>query len=220
MIWSNSRSAVAGRPGLARAALLLAPLALAACGSVVAGGSSGAAGSPASPAPVTAVQGALCADQGGVDHLVVTRTGILTNLRVLRFTFPAVVTVASAAQAGAVARALCALPPQPTGIVNCPADLGISYQLKFAADGHQPDVVTVASTGCEVVSGAGKLRTISAVPRFWTVLGKAMRLHPPLAQELFRGTSKAGKHCASAAAQLAKSVNCPGQNQPGQNQPG
>ena len=214
MIWSNSRSAVAGRPGLARAALLLAPLALAACGSVVAGGSSGAAGSPASPAPVTAVQGALCADQGGVDHLVVTRTGILTNLRALRFTFPAVVTVASAAQAGAVARALCALPPQPTGIVNCPADLGISYQLKFAADGHQPDVVTVASTGCEVVSGAGKLRTTATAPRFWAVLGTAMRLHSPVTQKVFRGVSKAGKHCATASTQMGQAGNCPGKHLP------
>jgi len=218
MSLSNSRSGAAGRRGLARAALLLAPLALTACGSVVAGSSSGAAGSPA--APVSARQGALCADKGAVNHLAVTRKGMVTHVQEQRFTFPADVSVTSAAQAQNVAKALCALPPQPTGIVNCPADLGITYQLRFAADGRHFPVVTVASTGCEVVSGAGKLRTISAVPRFWTVLGKAMRLHPPLAQELFRGTSKAGKHCASAAAQLAKSVNCPGQNQPGQNQPG
>jgi hypothetical protein len=212
MSLSNSRSGAAGRRGLARAALLLAPLALTACGSVVAGSSSGAAGSPA--APVSARQGALCADKGAVNHLAVTRKGMVTHVQEQRFTFPADVSVTSAAQAQNVAKALCALPPQPTGIVNCPADLGISYQLKFAADGHQPDVVTVASTGCEVVSGAGKLRTTATAPRFWAVLGTAMRLHSPVTQKVFRGVSKAGKHCATASTQMGQAGNCPGKHLP------
>jgi hypothetical protein len=212
---SNSRSGAAGRRGLARAALLLAPLALAACGSVVAG-SSGAAGPAASPTAVRAAQpGTLCADQGAVNHLVITRKGIVTHVQAQRFAFPAVVTVTSPAQAQAVAKALCALPPGPTGITNCPADLGISYQLRFAADGRNFHVVTVASTGCEIVSGAGKVRTISTAPGFWVVLGKAMRLQGPVAQKAFAGTPKGGKHCTPASTAMAQSGNCPGRKQPG-----
>jgi hypothetical protein len=212
---SNSRSGAAGRRGLARAALLFTPLALAACGSVVAG-SSGAAGSAASPTAVRAVQpGTLCADQGAVNHLVVTRTGIVNHVQAQRFAFPAVVTVTSPAQARAVAKALCALPPGPTGITNCPADLGISYQLRFAAGGRHFHVVTVASTGCELVSGAGKVRTISTAPGFWFVLGKTMRLHGPLAQKAFTGTPQGGKHCTPASTAMAQSANCPGRKQSG-----
>jgi hypothetical protein len=181
---------------------------------VVAGSSSGAAGSPPSLAPVTARQGTLCTDKGAVNHLVVTRKGIVTHVQEQRFTFPADVTVTSAAEAQMVAKALCALPLQSTGIVNCPADLGISYQLRFAADGRHFPVVTVASTGCEVVSGAGKLRTIATAPGFWAVLGTAMRLHSPASQKVFRGVSKAGKHCAPASTQLAQSGNCPGKHKP------
>lgn len=211
---SNSRSGAAGRRGLARAALLLTPLALAACGSVAAG-SSGAAGSAASPTAVSAAQGTLCADQGSVNHLVVTRKGIVTHVQAQRFAFPAVVTVTSPAQAQAVAKAICALPPGPTGITNCPADLGISYQLRFAADGRHFGVVTVASTGCEMVSGAGKVRTISTTPGFWVVLGKAMRLQGPVAQKAFAGTPNGGKHCGPASTAMAQSVKCPGRKQPG-----
>jgi hypothetical protein len=211
---SNSRSGAAGRRGLARAALLLIPLALAACGSVVAGGGSGSAGSAASPAVKVVQPGALCADQGAVNHLVVTRKGIITHVQA-RFAFPAVVTVTSPAEARAVAKALCALPPGPTGITNCPADLGISYQLRFAADGQHFRVVTVASTGCEIVTGAGKVRTIVKTPGFWFVLGKAMRLDAPGAQKAFAGTSKGGKHCAPTSTALAQSGNCPGRHQPG-----
>ena len=210
---SNSRSGAAGRRGLARAALLLIPLALAACGSVVAG--SDAAGSAASPAVKVVQPGALCADQGAVSHLVVTRKGIVNHVQAQRFAFPAVVTVTSPAQARAVAKALCALPPGPTGITNCPADLGITYQLRFAADGQHFGVVTVASTGCEIVSGAGKVRTIVKTPGFWSVLGKAMRLNAPGAQKAFTGTPKGGKHCGPASTAMAKSGNCPGQKQPG-----
>ena len=211
---SNSRSGAAGRRGLARAALLLIPLALAACGSVAAG-SSGAAGPAASPSAVRAAQpGSLCADQGAVNHLVVTRKGIVTHVQA-RFAFPAVVTVTSPAQAQAVAKELCALPPGPTGITNCPADLGISYQLRFAADGRHFGVVTVASTGCEMVSGAGKIRTISTTPGFWAVLGKAMRLEGAGAQKAFVGTPKGGKHCVPASTAMAQSGDCPGRKQPG-----
>lgn len=214
---SNSRGDAAGLRRLARAALLLVPLALAACGSVVAGSS----GSPAAPVLKAVQPGALCADQAAVNHLVVKRSGLTGHVGVgdpvlaRRFTFPAVVTVASAADARAVARALCALPLQPAGIVNCPADLGITYQLRFAAGGTRFHTVSIQPTGCEIASGIGKLRTISHAPGFWSVLSKGMRLEAPAGQQLFRGTAPPGKHCAPASTQLAQTGNCPGKNQPG-----
>jgi hypothetical protein len=209
MGWSTSRSGAAGRRVLVPAALLLASLALTACGSVVAGSGSGAPGS--TPAQLT-----LCSDTGAVNHLVVTRKGIVTHaLAQSRFTFPAVVTVTSAPEAQAVAKALCALPRQPAGITNCPADFGIVYQLRFATGGRHFGVVKVESTGCQIVSGAGKPRTISRAPGFWGVLGKAMRLPGPVAQRLFIGTGKGGKKCAPASTQMAQTGSCPGHNQPG-----
>jgi hypothetical protein len=210
MGWSTSRSSAAGRRGLARAAILLVPLALTACGSVVAGSGNsaqtGAAGTDIK-APLT-----LCSDVGAVNHLVITRKDVILHVRALpRFPFPAIVTVTSAAEAQAVARALCALPPQPTGIINCPIDLGIVYQLRFAANGRHFPVIKVEATGCRVVTGVGKARTISRTPGFWAVLGKAMRLHGPVAERVFGGVT----HCAPASTQLAQSGSCPGQRQPG-----
>jgi hypothetical protein len=211
MSWSNSLSGAAVGRGLARAALLLVPLALAACGSVAAGGGAGSAGaqgaqSSGAQSPGAQSTGAqstdkalplpppLCADLGAVNHLVVRRTGIIPHVQDQRFTFPALVTVTSAVDARAVATALCALPAQPGGIVNCPNDLGIGYQLRFAAGRHHFHVVTLQTTGCEIVSGVGKPRTIVHSSRFWAVLGQALRLrlHFPLAQQAFAGPSAGG----------------------------
>ncbi len=204
MSWSNSRSGAAGGRGLARAALLLVPLALAACGSVAAGSGAGSAAAPGAQFPGAQSPGAqstdkavplpspLCANPGAVNHLVVRRTGIIPHVQAQRLTFPALVTVTSAAAARAVATAVCALPAQPGGIVNCPNDLGIGYQLRFAAGRHHFHLVTLQATGCEIVSGAGKPRTIAHSTRFWVVLGQALRLHSPFVRKAFTGTSAGG----------------------------
>ena len=214
MSWSISRSGAAGGRGLARAALLLVPLALAACGSVTVGSGAGSAGAPGAQSPGAQSPGAqspgaqspgaqstdkavplpspLCANPGAVNHLVVRRTGIIPHVQAQRLTFPALVTVTSAAAARAVATAVCALPAQPGGIVNCPNDLGIGYQLRFAAGRHHFHLVTLQATGCEIVSGAGKPRAIAHSTRFWVVLGQALRLHSPFVQKAFTGTSAGG----------------------------
>jgi hypothetical protein len=186
---SKSRSSAAGGRGIARAALLLVPLALAACGSVVAGNGTGtgSAGAQAAQAPNKAVTAGLCADPGAVNRLVIRRTGIIMQPRQQRFTFPALVTVTSAADARAVARAVCALPMQPAGILSCPADFGIGYQLRFAAGRHHFAVVKLHAAGCEIVTGAGKPRTITHSTAFWAVLGKALRLHTPLVHRALIG---------------------------------
>jgi hypothetical protein len=216
MNWSKSRSGTACGLGIARAVLLLFPLALAACGSVVVGSGASSAGATGTQSPNIAVPLSLCTeDPGAVNHLVVTRTGVVSHVQDQRFTFPAVVTVTSAAEAGKVAAALCALPRQPAGITNCPADFGIVYQLRFAAAGHHFHVVKLQTSGCEVVSGAGKPRTIVHDPAFWGVLGKAMLLHAPVLQRAFAGVSPGGRECAPASAQLAQAGNCPGSHQRG-----
>ncbi len=189
MSWSISRNGGSGWRGISRAAFLLAPLALAACGSVVPGSGAGSAGTHGAQAPDKAVPLTLCADSGAVSHLVVRRTGPLPNPHPQRFTFPPLVTVTSAAGARSVAAALCALPRQPAGVVNCPAGFGVGYQLRFAAGQHHFRVVRLQATGCEVVTGLGKPRTVSRSPHFWFVLGKAMRLHGPFVQRVFAGSA-------------------------------
>jgi hypothetical protein len=216
MSWSNSRSGAAGGRGIARAALLLVPLALAACGSVLPGGGAGSASPQSAQSPNKAVPlpSPLCMNPGAVDHLVVRRTGVISRVQEQRFTFPALVTVTSAADARAVARALCALPAQPAGITNCPADFGIGYQLRFAAGRHHFHVVTLQATGCEIVTGLGKPRTIARTPAFWAVLGNAMRLHFPVARKVFAGPF-GGRNCEPASTQLGQVGNCPESHQPG-----
>lgn len=183
---SESRSGAAAGRGIARAAVLLVPLALAACGSVAAGSGASQPGAPGAQSPDHAVPLTLCADLGEVNHLVVRRTGVIAHPQE-RFAFPGIVTVTSAPAARAVATALCALPSQPAGITNCPADFGAGYQLRFAAGRHHFHVVKIQSTGCQIVSGAGKPRTITHSPAFWGVLGKAMRLRGPFVHQAFVG---------------------------------
>ena len=216
MNWPNSRSgAVGGRP-IARAAILLVPLVLAACGSVVAGSGAGSTGPQSAQSPDKAVPlpGPLCRSPGAVNHLVVRRTGVISRAGEQRFAFPALVTVTSAAQARTVASALCALPAQPAGVTSCPADFGIGYQLRFAAGRHHFHVVTLQATGCEIVSGLGKPRTIAHTPGFWAVLGRAMRLHVPVMRQAFAGPL-GGTKCGPASTQPVQAGNCPGSLQPG-----
>jgi len=210
MSWSISHRGASGWRGICRAAFLLAPLALAACGSVVAGGGTGSAGTQGAQAPNKAVPLTLCTDSGAVNHLVVRRTGPLSHPQQQRFTFPPLVTVTSAAGARSVAAALCALPRQPAGVVNCPADFGIGYQLRFAAGQRHFRVVKLGATGCEVVTGLGKPRTITHSAHFWAVLGKAMRLHGPFVQQVF-----AGPVCGQMSTPRSQIGGCRGNNQPG-----
>jgi len=125
----------------------------------------------------------VCADAAHVDRLAISRTS--TNPG--HFTFPARVTVSAPRQARAVAHALCALPTMPSGTISCPADLGISYGLRFAAGGHRLPPVTVQATGCQRVSGLGRTRWTARSPAFWGVLGAAAGIHPA-SYQTFRGT--------------------------------
>jgi hypothetical protein len=162
---------------------------LAACGTTPAPTTAGTApaGTSGSPAAATAgspsagsspAQVALCQHAAAVSGLRIVR---LYGLRVpeAQTAFPRQATVISPAHARAVARALCALPAPPHGILNCPALFpGTSYQLHFTADGRALPVVTIQATGCETVTGVGQPRRAIS-PAFWRVLATAAGLSPP-----------------------------------------
>jgi len=182
-----------GWGGLAAGA---AALVMTACGSQLAS-STGAAQSarPAQPAggsPAAgggAAPGGLCSDVPAVTRLTVHRAdGVPGNH--LRFAFPDTVAVTSPAQARAVARAVCTLPPMPHGAMSCPIDQGVSYRLDFAASRDSFPRITVAAGGCGAVSGAGPVRQAGSA-RFWTLLGHALGIRQAAASAL-RGTSPGG----------------------------
>jgi hypothetical protein len=132
---------------------------------------------------------------------------------VLQVAFPDQVTVTSPARTQAVARALCALPPMPRGVFNCPALLvGTTYLLRFTAGGRQLPPVTIEATGCEVVTGVGPARWAATSPGFWRVLATAAHLSPP-GWSAFGGNSHRGPICDPVPREQANA--CPALVQPG-----
>jgi hypothetical protein len=109
-----------------------------------------------------------------------------------RFTFPAVVTVNSAAAARAVATAACALPLASTFPHSCPAEFAVSYQLDFAVRGEKGmggESIVLNPTGCELVTGLGAARMAGLRPSFYRILGNAMGVKHA-GQPTFAGTFK------------------------------
>jgi hypothetical protein len=179
------------RPGLLVLAAAGTTALVAACGSQAATTSSAtqpASTSPASPgSTATAGSAALCAQPDAVTRLVVSRVSALPQNH-LHFAFPAGTTVSSPARARAVAEAVCGLPTMPRVVMNCPADLGVSYRLSFAAGSASLPVVTASAGGCAGVAGAGPIRSADRSPGFWAVLAHAMGISTGAA---LRGTSPA-----------------------------
>jgi hypothetical protein len=165
-----------GMPTMRWMAAAAAGLALAACGTEQAATTSSAtqaASSPASSTSPARAGGPLCRDTASVTRLVVTRADALPQNH-LHFAVPAGVTIANPATARGVAEAICGLPAMPHGqLMSCPADLGISYRLSFAAGRDAFPVVTVRAGGCGGVTGAGPLRRATSAA-FWTDLAKAL----------------------------------------------
>ena len=179
----------------ALAGLALTSLALAACGTEQAATTSSAT-QPATPAASSSpagstgparAAGVLCRDTAAVTRLVVTRVNALPQNH-LHFADPAGVTITAPAAARGVAVAICGLPAMPHDqVMSCPADLGVSYRLSFAAGRAAFPVVTVAAGGCGGVSGAGPERRATSAT-FWIDLAKALGVPHPTSGTL-RGTS-------------------------------
>jgi hypothetical protein len=115
------------------------------------------------------------ASQIRLRRLVVTRHGSLgANAAGRR---ARVWTVTSATRMESVQRALCALPKQPPGTYFCPADFGISYQLRFYGPHGALPAVDAATSGCQLVTSLGKAtRWTATSPKFWPALARAIGL--------------------------------------------
>ncbi len=176
---------------LARAAvpaLVVAALTagLAACGRPGSGSAPGPAGPGApsarpTPTGLALPAGTLCASPAAPDRVRVTRipglplreptkAGPVTNV--------VTITIASPARARILARAVCALPLFPGGL-RCPLNVMGSYQLRFSSAGRRYPVVTLGTSGCEVVTGLGQSRWAGRAPGFWVTFARATGIGSP-----------------------------------------
>ena len=80
-------------------------------------------------------------------------------------------TVTSVASAQTLYNVAFALPPYPTGTINCPLGADITYHLAFA--NHRIPVLTITANGCERVSLVG-LGDRLANGEFWQALSSAL----------------------------------------------
>ncbi len=62
--------------------------------------------------------------------------------------------------------------------MSCPADLGVSYRLSFAAGSGSFPVVTVSGRRLRRGDGRGPGALDGPLARFWTVLAHAMGAQP------------------------------------------
>jgi hypothetical protein len=180
--------AVAGCGSVAAPAASDAGNASAASGSAAsgnAGAASGHASASASPGgssaspgrvngtggPLGGVSGLLCSAPGAVSQVIVTRTGfggpvlpsgprVSAFLTSARPPSPGLV-VRGAAQASALAKAVCGLPAMSGGLLHCPQQTTASYRLTFTSGGRLLPAVIVRPSGCETVTGAGSPRTVA-----------------------------------------------------------
>jgi hypothetical protein len=199
------------------AALALGLAVLAGCGSVAAPGSGSSASpvagasatSSSAPPKAAASQIPLCASISQITRLTVVRSRALNRIQELHFPFPPRVIVSNAAAAQSVAKAVCALPRMPAGILHCPMEmLGTAYQLIFTAAGRELPLVTANATGCEQVSGAGPVRQAASSAGLWQALGRAMDLAAP-GPPVFKGGGPTASQCAAAQAGLRALNGCP-----------
>jgi hypothetical protein len=198
--------------GCAAAALISGVLA--SCGGVPASTTAASSGTAprasATPSPsagqAAATEAVLCRDTASVSGLEIVRNHVRL-VPVLQIAFPQQVSVATPARARAVARALCALPAFPHGIVNCPALLsGTTYLLGFTANGRRLPAVAVEATGCEAVTGVGPTRQAARSPGFWRTLAAAANVRPP-GRSAFTGSARPG--CQPASARPVMISGCP-----------
>jgi hypothetical protein len=184
MVSQGEPAATAGRrsgPLEAAARSVLAVIAvgavfvLAACGSTAAGGagtsaSAGAGHSTGAAGVAGASAGApLCAAAPTVDRVVASLPA-----GHLREILPRGITITDAPRVRALAAALCALPPMPAGLQQCPAEFGGVFQLVFAAGGRAFHPVRIQLSGCRAVAGIGPTRSWSRSPQFGRLLTATM----------------------------------------------
>ncbi|GAA2127010.1 hypothetical protein [Actinomadura napierensis] len=92
----------------------------------------------------------------------------------VRFDFPSTVKINDPALVEELSALVCRLPAAGRGPYSCPADMDITYAIRFARDGRTSLDVVVQATGCQFVTGASEPRSAVTTPTFWTALGSAM----------------------------------------------
>ena len=125
----------------------------------------------------------LCADPTAVLAVQVTRIPPLSQMgpgKPVPAARPAI-TIRNGGQVRALARTICELPLMPRGVLSCPAGLGGGFQLVFATAARRLPVVSIQSSGCEVVTGAsrGRPRRTGGARGFWTAFGRLTGIEAP-----------------------------------------
>ncbi len=165
------------------AALRLTPAAGALAGAVLLA----ACGTNAVPASVshrtTGVQAsdALCASPGSVVGLRIREPSPQQGAPGPAVQAPKSVSVASAAQARAIARTVCQLPPIRGLQAHCQTSAqGTVLLLTFSTEHGTLPVVTVQAAGCSTVTGAGPVRWAKARPTLAQGLHAIVHQEPPV----------------------------------------
>ena len=173
---------------------------LAACGATVAGAGTAASGPASHPPSVgAAAQPSVSGvNPGGVmigagpakDTALCRAVPKLTRMTFMmsprppglpvREVLPAGSTVRDRGTVRQVATLLCALPAVPPGQMTCPNDMGVSYRLFFVAGARNFNEVTVALTGCRVVTGLGPPLSWSTSMALQQALSQHFGIHFPL----------------------------------------
>ena len=128
----------------------------------------------------------LCTAPLAISRVEVTRSGSGPGGQ-RAYAFPVHVTVASRADATAVASAICAL-PRLSGGLHCPADFTLSYTIRFNSSGTRVGLVRLDPFGCQTVAGAGSVRWAARSPALWRTLGRAIGV-PNATVVTFQGRS-------------------------------
>ena len=170
---------------------------LAACGTTVAGtaASSSASHAPAvgaaarsspsvNPGEVmigagSAKDTALCRAVPKLTRMTFMRSAMPPGLHV-REVLPAGFTTRDRATVRQVATLLCGLPAVPPGQMTCPNDMGVSYRLYFVAGTRGFNEVTIALTGCRMVTGLGTPRSWAASTALQQALSQHFNIRFPL----------------------------------------
>ena len=160
------------RPGVRALSAAGAVVALAGCGSAAAGGSSLVAQGQSRTTVTKASAGVpLCAGARKVDQVTARLTAVGP-----REILPRAMTITDAAQARALAAALCGLPAMPRGVRHCPLALPGALRLVFTGGGHAYQPVLIRDSGCASVTGIGPARQWTWSSRAW-LLGQAAGSH-------------------------------------------
>lgn len=146
-------------------------------------GTGGPGAGPGSPGGGSPAAERVCSNPGAVRTVEVTRIPGLRQPGAAGpqpTTAPAI-TITSRARSVALAKAICALPRMPRGVLGCPIDIGGGFHLVFATSHLQLPAVMIRASGCETEVGAspGRPRWIVPSGGFWATFARLTGIKAP-----------------------------------------